>query len=304
MHAPWYDETGQTHRSLIASKMASDKKAAAAPGSKSQSDNTPFLELHKQIDQCLLEQQALISSRNKILIIAIISWLISLFMLFVYPELNQSARHQIESNPAAGKIMPPPSDATTRKHATEPAQTVSNTKTDAATYIKKIRRLLNGETSDHTDSIAVPPPRISTVLSNKPRNSVSDIPGIHGIKKQEIITLVYQWALAWELQDTREYFSYYAKNFDPGWKAEDIDSWKKMRRYYIKKPDWIKIKIDKLRVTKAAIASATVIFLQSYETPTYIDQTIKTLGLVLESGEWKIRRESGNIQNVHFKGKS
>lgn len=262
-----------------------------------------LLVLYEQINQGISERRALIKSRNRVIQIAAISWLITLFVLFVLPELEKSKDIRRVNRPEARQLASQPAKPGMISYlpaATPTTPVMMASADEAEAYIRKVRRLLEETKVKKTSFVNKPSAETSSILSRSLVHYGSYKTNYSPEYKREISRFIYKWATIWELQDVTSYFQLYSGRFDPGSKANNVDAWKKTRGYYIRKPAWIKIQIDNIRIAEAGDSSATVVFNQTYQTPAYFDRTLKKLELMMEGGEWRIFRESGATQHIDF----
>ncbi len=98
------------------------------------------------------------------------------------------------------------------------------------------------------------------------------------------------WAAAWSSKDVEAYLGYYATDFDP---PENMsrEAWEQQRRQRLQRPAHISVELDWIGAAVHEDGSADLSFTQTYKSPTYSDQVVKTLSMVLENGQWKIRGE-------------
>lgn len=110
--------------------------------------------------------------------------------------------------------------------------------------------------------------------------------------KETVSHFLASWAGAWEASAGENgridpYISHYSSDFQDG--NMDLAAWKADKALKNSRKEWIRIGIDKVRVSGlAADGTVAVRFLQTYESSNYADQTEKTLTLVPEEGKWKI----------------
>lgn len=100
-----------------------------------------------------------------------------------------------------------------------------------------------------------------------------------------------RWAAAWSGQQVDDYLEAYSSDFQPP-NGISLADWRGFRRNRLLRPRSIRITITEMRVELHDRWSATVAFLQDYESDTFADQVQKKLELRLESGGWKIVAEN------------
>jgi len=108
---------------------------------------------------------------------------------------------------------------------------------------------------------------------------------------QAIERTVLAWAQAWASKDVPAYLSHYAPDFDPPG-GKSIARWKTERQQRVgDKPGEISVDIQDLSIDITGKTSASAVFRQEYRSSTFDGSTFKTLELVLEKGQWLIKRE-------------
>jgi hypothetical protein len=107
----------------------------------------------------------------------------------------------------------------------------------------------------------------------------------------EPMQTVIAWAKAWSEQRVEDYLSFYGSAFQPPGGTSRA-AWEEQRRQRISTPSRIDVKVALRDVRFVTPAEVEIDFLQSYSSDRFSDVVVKTLQLVLESGVWKIARES------------
>ncbi len=102
--------------------------------------------------------------------------------------------------------------------------------------------------------------------------------------------LVSTWAEAWSAQDLSAYTDLYTRNYSQSPDKSHAD-WVALRRQRLRKPRFIHITPSQLRIERLSPTSALAQFSQHYQSNTINDTVNKALLLVIEDGQWKIRRE-------------
>ena len=107
--------------------------------------------------------------------------------------------------------------------------------------------------------------------------------------KETIMNTVQAWAAAWSARDPAAYLAFYDADFVT---PADMDraAWEAQRSERLRKPDFIKVDLDYIKVN-VEDKTATVRFLQRYESNTFKSKDRKTLTLVNKNGTWKIQEE-------------
>lgn len=107
---------------------------------------------------------------------------------------------------------------------------------------------------------------------------------------KSVMALIDSWKADWSGQNVDGYLSHYAGNFSPN-KTKSRAAWASERQRIIKRPKWINLELNDVTVSVDG-NRANVDFTQRYSSNTYSDVTKKRLGLISESGVWKIVEES------------
>lgn len=102
---------------------------------------------------------------------------------------------------------------------------------------------------------------------------------------------VRDWARAWAAQDVGRYLSFYAGDFRPD-DGLTRQGWEQQRQVRLRRPEWIRLELEKLRVAEQSAQQAVVEFIQKYRSDTYGDVTRKQLILSRENNGWRISREN------------
>jgi len=255
-------------------------------GDESDSNSSYLLALQSQISQHQYDHAQLRASRQKFIIATLLSWAITLTTVYMYQTQKTAA---LKATTASIQTRP----QLAVKNQAPISTTDVGSLDDAEIYLKKVKDALAGKqpTRQATN-------RKGTSQSKRPLHSSDTEISISGATRKDILRLIYQWEIAWELKDTTAFFSYYSHQFNPGWKSSNMEEWKKRKRYLINSPEWIKIDIGKIRIIEKTDATVTVTFDQHYQKPGYSDFTRKRLQLTREDKQWKIIRESGASYNI------
>lgn len=249
-----------------------------------QAQRDQFLVAQDQLGQCLEDRRQLNTSRQGLILLTVISWLVTATVIFVYPELqNNSQDHSTPSysSPTITRQTecPPSLSSNTQVIQEALARTggiVRDVPDDAANTLKRINERLQTTQPDIHLAEEMPVQPSSMALDTETRESAE--------------RMIYLWAIAWELQDVSLYLSYYENDFQPE-SGIASDEWKRQRQERLHKPEWIRIKLEGLQFDNYDGETLKVSFQQSYRTPQYSDITHKQLTLVQHAGDWKIRQE-------------
>ena len=104
----------------------------------------------------------------------------------------------------------------------------------------------------------------------------------------DIRSMVYSWADAWQNRNIRRYLSFYNPEFRS--KGLDFNDWRQKKTKFFQRPGHIRLEISDLWVF-IEDKNATARFIQRYEGPNLSDVGEKTLGLVYSKNQWRIVSE-------------
>jgi hypothetical protein len=104
----------------------------------------------------------------------------------------------------------------------------------------------------------------------------------------DIRSLVYAWADAWQNRNIQRYVSFYSPEFRS--KGLDSNSWLQKKTESFQRPGHIRVEISDLWVF-IEDKNATARFIQRYQGPTLSDMGEKTLLLVYSKDQWRIVSE-------------
>ena len=119
----------------------------------------------------------------------------------------------------------------------------------------------------------------------------SAAPAIASDAEQRVRQRVTAWAKAWASKDAEAYLSFYAANFQvPGGRSRS--AWEAERRRRVGgKPGKISVDLEDVKVEMNG-DTARVSFRQHYGSYNFDASANKTLELINDGGEWRIRREA------------
>jgi hypothetical protein len=123
-------------------------------------------------------------------------------------------------------------------------------------------------------------PELESRLESSPPDDVADI-----------MAMVDAWAEAWSTQRADDYLAFYARTYEPP-ADQSRAQWESLRRELVLAPERVSVGAALLDLRLVAPDRAEVEILQSYSSDRYSDMVVKTLALIMESGRWKIARES------------
>ncbi len=108
--------------------------------------------------------------------------------------------------------------------------------------------------------------------------------------REDVAETIEAWAAAWSAQDVDAYLSFYATSFQvPGQASRQ--AWEEQRRQRLLAPRLIAVTLRNLEVDLTGPDTAVARFVQTYASPGYGDRVSKTLVMVQEAGNWRIREE-------------
>jgi outer membrane protein len=129
-------------------------------------------------------------------------------------------------------------------------------------------------------------PPIVTVPHNDQASTMDD--------KKAVMDTVNAWLQSWCMQDIEKYLDSYTSDFLPQ-DSLSHQAWAARRRNRIQDNSAIQIKIEAPQLTVNG-NSATVMFRQIYQSKRFTDKSNKTLVLIKQNGQWKIKEEHSNSQ--------
>jgi ketosteroid isomerase-like protein len=104
----------------------------------------------------------------------------------------------------------------------------------------------------------------------------------------DIRSVVYAWANAWQNQNIKRYVSFYSPTFQS--KKLDFDAWQQKKTEFFQRPGPIRVGISDLWIFIEG-KNATARFIQRYQDPNISDVGEKTLVLVYSKDKWEIISE-------------
>ncbi|MFO7761615.1 MAG: L,D-transpeptidase family protein [Thermodesulfobacteriota bacterium] len=120
------------------------------------------------------------------------------------------------------------------------------------------------------------------------KKAVSDGTAGYPRDRQQITDFVEIWRQAWQNKDLDTYIASYVEDFSRG--NKDLAAYRKHKKRLNRIYDYIKVKIDDLKVTWTR-EGASVSFRQVYDSDRYHAVGRKILKLAYINQEWKIKRE-------------
>jgi outer membrane protein, adhesin transport system len=102
--------------------------------------------------------------------------------------------------------------------------------------------------------------------------------------------LADKWSKAWAEKRVDDYLAFYASSFVPS-NGMSVTKWKEFRRTRVAKQGDLTITLDKIKLKQISETQAEASFSQSYKSKDYTDIVEKTLEMVKQGGQWKIKAE-------------
>lgn len=141
------------------------------------------------------------------------------------------------------------------------------------------------------ETAKVPPEqtRVQPAVDAVPANQ--KVPLLSDQDRLNVHASIEQWRLGWQQQNWDNYVRSYIDYYLP--LDDDIthEQWAGWRRARIEKPDWIRVKVDELKLYPLDYYQVRAVFRQYYEAPGYQDSAVKELYLVRLGQEWRINAE-------------
>ncbi len=95
------------------------------------------------------------------------------------------------------------------------------------------------------------------------------------------------WAAAWSRRDIATYVGYYADNYQPD-AATSHEAWVDQRRERIRRPAWIKVKLEEFDVQPGRDGQYVVQVIQNYAAKGYHDRNQKQFIFAHQADAWRI----------------
>jgi tetratricopeptide (TPR) repeat protein len=107
----------------------------------------------------------------------------------------------------------------------------------------------------------------------------------------EILEFLKSWTTDWSTKNIEAYFEHYAEEFSPE-DSLDLAAWKKRRTAIIDAAEYIRIRIEAIKILQINDNQIAVSFTQHYESNSLQDKVKKTLTLKRYNERWRIINES------------
>ncbi len=117
----------------------------------------------------------------------------------------------------------------------------------------------------------------------------------NGTKKKdiesELADFLRSWVAAWSSKDVDAYLAHYSDAFEPSIANQSLDEWKTRKRKIINAAEFIKIRVENIKLEEQQDNKVVLSFKQDYESNTYQSDSRKKLELIKESDGWLIASE-------------
>lgn len=178
---------------------------------------------------------------------------------------------------------------TTEERDQAMAQVDAN-RTELETVSRDLKQL-----KDERDTLRQQNRQLMAKLDNAaPENAVpAPDTGTKEPDKQDVIKAVNSWAEKWSARDVKGYLSAYSNDFKPP-DGLSRAQWRSQRRERLRKPRFIQVVVDNIKVKFIGDEHARATFDQDYRSNTYHDHVEKNLLLAYRDGRWLIAEESSD----------
>ena len=116
-----------------------------------------------------------------------------------------------------------------------------------------------------------------------------NVPPLMGLEV-ELKSILLAWAEAWSRKDLQAYVNGYGKGYRPDENTTHA-AWLKQREQRLRRPKWIKVRLDEMEFFVLEKDKVAVQLRQSYQSNSYRDIGRKEMVLELQDGQWKIVQE-------------
>ena len=109
--------------------------------------------------------------------------------------------------------------------------------------------------------------------------------------QSEVVAFLKSWTTDWSRKNLDAYFEHYSNEFVPDG-IGDRAAWERRKALIINSAEFIRIRIEEIKITKIQDDQLTVSFTQHYESDSHRDRVTKTLALKRYNAKWRIVREA------------
>jgi tetratricopeptide (TPR) repeat protein len=141
-----------------------------------------------------------------------------------------------------------------------------------------------------TPEPAPPAEQVVAEMAAEPEEVEEASAGTETPAADTVAPFVDSWRKAWQEQQVDEYLASYSMDFKPS-NGLSRERWAQRRRSRLRAPEFIRVTLAYLDEPKVEGTTASIRFLQSYESNTFQDRITKTLVLGWEEEGWKILEE-------------
>ncbi len=142
---------------------------------------------------------------------------------------------------------------------------------------------LESATTNPTPSTKQPP--ILNSAQNSKQNTMSE-----DDSRDKIMDFLRSWSIDWSKMDIKAYFDHYDADFMPSG-GLDLNTWKKTKSRIFSEVEYIRIRIESIKVLEFNQNQATLSFTQHYKSNTHQETAKKTLVLRRHDDRWRITKE-------------
>lgn len=137
----------------------------------------------------------------------------------------------------------------------------------------------------------VPPAAAPQAVPAEARSAPTATTAVAPGPADAILAAIERWRSAWSARDVDAYLSMYAESFRPP-AGMSRAQWTSQRRERLKRAGRIDVKVVDPQVHMQGTGEALAEFTQVYESDVLKESGRKTLALVQDRGDWRIRQES------------
>ena len=142
-------------------------------------------------------------------------------------------------------------------------------------------KLTEKETGSPSNQVTLNPDTRSTQEDQSPQRDI----------QSEVLEFLKSWTTNWSRKNLDAYFDLYADEFVPEGYG-DRATWERRKASVISSAEFIRIRLEAIKITKIQEDQVTVSFTQHYESDSHKDQVIKTLALKRYNAYWRIIGEA------------
>jgi len=114
--------------------------------------------------------------------------------------------------------------------------------------------------------------------------------------QEEIEKFIQRWLRSWETKKIAAYVSCYDPSFES--RGMDLKGWQQHRAKLNRKYHSLNVNIGQIKIEKISNQRAEISFKQVYRADRYHDYGLKTMILIKEGEDWKIKKEDSAFFNL------